>query len=244
MSELHCGVCKKICSNDDMKILKDGLLSKSCKSCIEYQKEYRKSHPDIEKNRVRNKEKDKATRIKYYDEHREEMKVKRQKYVEKNKETLKQKWKKYREEHLEECTNKNHQYYKEHQAEILKQKHEYYQQNKEKINDYNKNYRVSVLDILIKDKIRTNKIADNKYKRAFDETDYITIDFIKGLLTGCDNKCRICSKVLKLTEFEQYDPDQFSIDRIDSQYAHIQTNCQITCLQCNREKHTNQCFSE
>lgn len=31
--------------------------------------------------------------------------------------------------------------------------------------------------------------------------------------------------------------EQFSIDRIDNKIAHIQSNCQITCWNCNLYKH-------
>lgn len=42
---------------------------------------------------------------------------------------------------------------------------------------------------------------------------------------------------IKLVGYDYNDKDQFSIDRKDNKVAHIKSNCQIICWNCNIKKH-------
>ena len=87
----------------------------------------------------------------------------------------------------------------------------------------------------IRKKIRSHKNSDWFMYRHYRANDYITIQWVKDQLTQSSN-CRLCSVKLKLVDWSPDDPLQFSIDRLNNKIAHIKSNCQITCLHCNRKK--------
>lgn len=92
------------------------------------------------------------------------------------------------------------------------------------------------LDRIIKSKIRNHKCEDILNNRIFNDDDYITIEYIKNMLNDCNEKCCFCKCGVKLINYETKDKEQFSLDRIDSKLAHIKTNIQIACWECNRKK--------
>ena len=144
--------------------------------------------------------------------------------------------KRYYASHKDELAQYQKDYRASHREAIAQQKKEYRASHKEQITQYKKQCYGTNLDHKIANKIRGHKRADKQYNRPFAGGDYITIEWVKTQLDLCHNKCVLCGKDLKLTNYEAKDPDQFSIDRIDNALAHVKSNCQITCWQCNCDK--------
>lgn len=89
----------------------------------------------------------------------------------------------------------------------------------------------------IRKKVKTCRVADVKAERSYKKSDYIDISWVKEALRKADYKCKLCQVKLKLVDWNWLDGEQFSIDRIKNSIAHVKSNCQITCLKCNKEKH-------
>ena|ERR1700678_3294975 len=94
-------------------------------------------------------------------------------------------------------------------------------------------------------KVKHHREHDIIAGREIIESQFISINWMRDELEKLDNKCCICKKVMKLCSFEEYDSDQFTVDRINNSFPHHIYNCQICCLQCNiqkpryKEKHQN-----
>ena len=91
-------------------------------------------------------------------------------------------------------------------------------------------------DYVIAQKINNYKREDRARGRVFTDDEYVTPEWVGGRLTECDNHCELCHKQLKIAGYASYDQDQFSIDRIHNRFAHIKSNCMITCLECNLKR--------
>ena len=83
----------------------------------------------------------------------------------------------------------------------------------------------------IKSKLHRHKKEDTARGRDFD----LTYNYVIDLLRQQDNECAQCDTEVKLSWTDAYDPGQFSINRINNKYGHIEGNVEICCLQCNRE---------
>lgn len=157
-----------------------------------------------------------------------------------NKDKIREQQKQYHEDNKDKIKNRVKQYYEGNKDKILEQNKQYHEDNQNKIKEYKKQYHKkhynSNLEKIVKSKIRGNIKSDIKHNRLYNEEDYITIEFIKDLLIKCNNCCCLCSKQLKLTNYEYKDAEQFSIDRLDNKMPHIKSNCQITCWNCNFKK--------
>lgn len=132
------------------------------------------------------------------------------------------------------------QYYEDNKNEILTHQKQYYESNKEEISKKNKEYyykQKDNFDVVCRDKVRGLKKVDILKKRLIDENEFITIEWIQSELTKQNNTCCYCNNVVLLSGFEQYDPLQFSIDRINNVIPHHKSNCKISCLGCNLKKH-------
>jgi hypothetical protein len=164
-------------------------------------------------------------------------------YYEKNKERLKQKRKEYYHAHREEAIDKSKayvlanpekvrqrkkKYYEEHEDEIKAKSKERYEAKKDYIKEQSKAYNKS--KGAIKKKLRRHKEEDNERKREFN----LTEQYIIELLGQQENKCKRCQCDIKTSWTDKYDPQQFSINRINNSVGHIVNNVELTCLQCNR----------
>jgi hypothetical protein len=89
--------------------------------------------------------------------------------------------------------------------------------------------------IKIKKKIYGHKAADKRAGRKWDEEDYITFEDVFDLINKQKQRCALCSERMQFV-WTRNDHGQFSIDRIDNDLAHITSNCQLTCLTCNKKK--------
>jgi len=76
------------------------------------------------------------------------------------------------------------------------------------------------------------------YARSDAEKGYendLTVDKVKVLLAKQNSACNICNCDLK-TFYAPNDPQQFSVDRIDSRLGHTCSNIQLLCWACNSAK--------
>lgn len=84
----------------------------------------------------------------------------------------------------------------------------------------------------IQSMINRHKTADKNAGRVWNPKQYITVKYIMDLL-GKTTHCAVCG-------CDSIDEDSFSIDRIDSEPAHIKGNVQILCsVECNASKKQN-----
>ena len=89
----------------------------------------------------------------------------------------------------------------------------------------------NALEITIKNMIKNSKKSDRKSNRNYQESDYISIEFLTSLFNNnpeltcyhCDIKC----------QYLEYNPTLITIERLDNSLAHIKTNCVLACLSCN-----------
>ena len=89
--------------------------------------------------------------------------------------------------------------------------------------------------IAIERKIYGHMDADRRAGRDWDDDEFITSDDVFELIAKQKSGCALCSKRMQLV-WARGDHDQLSIDRIDNDLAHITSNCQLTCLTCNKKK--------
>jgi hypothetical protein len=90
-------------------------------------------------------------------------------------------------------------------------------------------------DISMERKIFGYKAADKRAGRAWVEEEYITPADIKGMLCAQSGRCVECGCVLQQQWFKG-DHEQLTVDRKDSDKAHVRHNCQLLCLKCNKSK--------
>ena len=62
--------------------------------------------------------------------------------------------------------------------------------------------------------------------RVYDNKDYIDYTWVGETLKKQKYQCALCHDLI----------NGLSIDRVDNNIAHIKSNCQIACVQCNRIK--------
>lgn len=149
--------------------------------------------------------------------------------------------KRYVQKNKDKIYNKNKSYRDNNKDKISLNRKKYYIDNKDtiksKVKEYYEDQHQNNLDFIISEKIRKYVKNDKKYNRQIINNFYITNQWVKEKLDECNYRCPLCQKILKLTEFEKNDPDQFSIDRIHNIAAHHTFNCQILCWKCNHQKH-------
>lgn len=95
-------------------------------------------------------------------------------------------------------------------------------------------------------KLVANKISGYKQqdviKSRFSQECFITKDDVLDLLFSCQLRCHYCQNPTKLFHEEIYDPQQFSLDRIDNDLGHNFGNIFVSCLRCNlrrRRQHSD-----
>lgn len=128
----------------------------------------------------------------------------------------------------EHVAEKKRQWYLQNKERLLKTMAVRYQANKETILKKSEVYRKS--HGAVKKKLRRHREEDLHKGREFN----ITYEYVKDLLVEQDNECAQCYTEVKLSWTKNYDPAQFSINRIKNKYGHIVGNVEICCLQCNR----------
>ena len=97
-------------------------------------------------------------------------------------------------------------------------------------------YTLGDQDIIIETKLKGYKRQDEAACRVI-TNDFITASDVKKLLYKQENKCYICTDTVLTDTWEDRCLYQFTLDRIDNNIAHVNTNCLIACYYCN-------CFAE
>jgi len=144
------------------------------------------------------------------------------KYNNENKEKLKQ----YKEEHKQELTEYHKKYNQEHKQELAENQKKYNEEQKKE----------NPLHIKFKIMIQGSKQSDKKSNRTYNEEDFITEYFLNELWVKQNEKCFYENCECKLTlDFNKdfRNPTQISVQRINNDIAHIQSNCVLSCLKCN-----------
>lgn len=183
-------------------------------------------------------------------------KAARRAYYLKNRERELERAKQYRKEHIDEVKEREQKYREENRDTILEKKREFYNNNKEaeltrakqwrdnnkdKVKDLHHKRWVEVEKVkrkhdwntILKKKLNSLKLVDENKGREFN----IDKDYVNNIIQEASNKCKWCSKECKFVGYDNRDIDQWSIDRIDNNYGHIQGNIVLSCLHCNVKRH-------
>ena len=79
-----------------------------------------------------------------------------------------------------------------------------------------------------------SKISDKKMKRAFEEDEYITHEFLVSLRENANNECIYCD--IRLQSFNRKRFNGVTVQRLDNSKAHIKSNCVLACYKCNMSR--------
>ena len=95
----------------------------------------------------------------------------------------------------------------------------------------------------IKKKIYSYKQQD-LLKNHFDEINFLTFETVVTKLVECELKCRYCDCEMFVLYDVSREMKQWSVDRIDNDMGHNNTNFHLACLDCNlkRRRRTDEKF--
>ena len=98
----------------------------------------------------------------------------------------------------------------------------------------------AVLKYIIReiDAKRKAYIYQDKQHNIYDPRYSITTDRIVELLAGADLLCHYCREICQVAYKEAMCRRQWTLDRIDNNYGHNDTNVVIACLDCNLKRGT------
>lgn len=102
-------------------------------------------------------------------------------------------------------------------------------------NDNNKVYSKMIQQI--QRKISSYKSQD-KEKKLFDNSKFITIEKVIDKIKNCSMKCFYCNDYVKILYKIVKDPKQWSVERINNDFGHNNDNFEIACLKCNLHRKT------
>ena len=84
-------------------------------------------------------------------------------------------------------------------------------------------------------KINGYKSQDVK-KNIYDEKKLVNMDNVLEKLVACKLKCYSCKNPVKVLYTKVRDDQQWTLDRIDNDICHSNSNTVICCLKCNLER--------
>ena len=84
-------------------------------------------------------------------------------------------------------------------------------------------------------KINGYKSQDVK-KNIYDEKKLVNMDNVLEKLVACKLKCYYCKIPVKVLYTKVRDDKQWTLDRIDNDICHSNSNTVICCLKCNLER--------
>ena len=87
----------------------------------------------------------------------------------------------------------------------------------------------------IKSKISSYKSQDKKSKK-YDESQFITYDQLIGKLSECNLVCYYCGITTLLVYKSKKETKQWSLERLNNNLGHYDSNTCISCLKCNLER--------
>lgn len=114
------------------------------------------------------------------------------------------------------------------------------------INDISNGSETDITKIAINEinkKISGYKQQD-KLKKLFDESNFLTFDSVISKMIECELKCRYCLKEMNVLYDISREMTQWSVDRIDNNLGHNIGNFHLACLDCNlkRRRRTDENF--
>lgn len=83
----------------------------------------------------------------------------------------------------------------------------------------------------IEKRIQSHKGVDVKANRPFNDEEYITVDWVLAKFDVTNFTCPHCRENYGLTNSTSM--KDFSVDRIDNNFAHTKSNCVVACRSCN-----------
>ena len=106
------------------------------------------------------------------------------------------------------------------------------------INDNTKlsNTLLFVLQFL-KNKIYGYYYQDMK-KNKYNSEEFVSLNYILKKLIECNMECFYCNQKVQIIYENVREPKQWSLERIDNEYGHNNTNVVIACLHCNLKRKT------
>jgi hypothetical protein len=90
----------------------------------------------------------------------------------------------------------------------------------------------------LKQKFNSYKYQD-KHKHKFDQDQHITFDEIIFKLKECQLKCYYCNTDLFLFHSKKRINNQWSLERLNNNLGHYNSNTCIACLKCNLQRRTD-----
>ena len=106
------------------------------------------------------------------------------------------------------------------------------------INDISNNITSDITKIAIQEinkKISGYKQQD-KIKKLFDESNFLTFDSVINKMIECELKCRYCLKEMNVLYDISREMTQWSVDRVDNNLGHNIGNFHLACLDCNLKR--------
>jgi len=87
----------------------------------------------------------------------------------------------------------------------------------------------------INKKISSYKQQD-KLKKLFNETEFITFESVINKMVECYLKCRYCRTEMNVLYDVSREMKQWSVDRVDNDLGHNINNYHLACLECNLKR--------
>lgn len=81
-------------------------------------------------------------------------------------------------------------------------------------------------------------IYQDKHHKIYDPRYFITTERIVELLVNAELLCHYCREICQVAYKEAMCRKQWTLDRIDNNYGHNDTNVVIACLDCNLKRGT------
>jgi hypothetical protein len=76
----------------------------------------------------------------------------------------------------------------------------------------------------------------DKIKKIFDETNFLTYESVINKMLECELKCRYCKQHMQVLYDISREMKQWSIDRVDNDVGHTINNFHLACLDCNLKR--------
>jgi len=90
---------------------------------------------------------------------------------------------------------------------------------------------------LLKNKIYGYYYQDMK-KNKYNSDVFVSLKYILETLLQCNMECFYCNQKVQIIYENVREPKQWSLERIDNEYGHNNTNVVIACLHCNLKRKT------
>jgi hypothetical protein len=76
----------------------------------------------------------------------------------------------------------------------------------------------------------------DKIKKHFDETCFLTFESVIKKMLECELKCRYCKNEMNVLYDISREMKQWSVDRINNDLGHNTDNFHLACLECNLKR--------